>query len=162
MPAAWQALVERVASLYQAALGSDLLAVAVFGSVARGEAGPDSDLDLYVVTRQRVSVVFDPRLDSVRRLRETPEHQALVGEGYHPDLSPIVHSEAELTEHPWILLDLADHGQILFDPEGVLARELDAVRQRLRELGARRIERPDGTWYWDLKPDWRPGEIVEL
>lgn len=51
---------------------------------------------------------------------------------------------------------------MLHDPDGILARELEAIRQRLRELGSRRIELPDGSWYWDLKPDWRPGEIVEL
>ena len=50
---------------------------------------------------------------------------------------------------------------ILHDPEGLLDKDLEAVR-RLRELGSRRIERADGSWYWDLKPDWRPGEIIEL
>ena len=45
---------------------------------------------------------------------------------------------------------------------GSVAMELEAVRQRLRQLGSRRIERPDGSWYWDLKPDWRPGETIEL
>ena len=75
---------------------------------------------------------------------------------------PIFHTAAKLRTHPWILLDIADHGRIFLDPEGVLARELEAVRVRLRELGSRRIERPDGSWYWDLKPDWRPGEVVEL
>jgi hypothetical protein len=51
---------------------------------------------------------------------------------------------------------------ILHDPESVLARELEAVRGRMAELGSRRVEMPDGTWYWDLKPDWRPGEVVDL
>jgi hypothetical protein len=32
----------------------------------------------------------------------------------------------------------------------------------MAELGSRRIELPDGGWYWDLKPDWRPGEVVDL
>lgn len=162
IPTAWRALAERAVAEYRAVLGDDLLAVACFGSVARGEAGPGSDLDLYLVTRNRVSSFLDPRLEKIRPLRETPEYQALAIHGYRPDPMPIFHSAAKLATHPWILLDIADHGLILYDSEGLLARELEAVRRRLRELGARRIDRPDGSWYWDLKPDWRPGEIIEL
>lgn len=162
IPPPWRALIERLVAEYRAALGDDLLAIVCFGSVARGQAGPESDLDLYVVTRGRVSVLLDERLTRVRRVREGPEYQALVREGYRPDLAPLYHTKAELKAHPWILLDIAHHGIILHDPDGILGRELEAIRRRLRELGSRRIERPDGSWYWDLKPDWQPGEIVEL
>ena len=34
-------------------------------------------------------------------------------------------------------------------------------RSQFGELGARRIWRGEG-WYWDLKPDFKPGEIVTL
>jgi hypothetical protein len=162
MPITWRALAERVVAEYRAALGGDLLAVACFGSAARGEPGPESDLDLYVVTREQVSSFLDRRLAGISPLRDTPEYQTLARQGYRPDPMPIFHSAAKLAAHPWILLDIADHGVILYDPEGILARELEAVRSRLRELGAKRIERQDGSWYWDLKPDWRPGETVEL
>jgi len=162
IPAPWRGLVDRLVAEYQAALGDDLLAIACFGSVARGQAGPESDLDLYVVTRRRVSVMLDPRLAQVRRVREGPEYRALARHGFSPAVSPIYHTVEELSAHPWILLDIAHHGIILHDPEGILGRELAAIRRRLRELGSQRIELPDGSWYWDLKPDWRPGEIVEL
>ena len=162
IPPAWQALSERAVAEYRAALGDDLLAVACFGSVARGTPGPDSDLDLYVVTRTHVASLIDPRLERIRHFRKTPEYQALARNGYRPDPMPVFHTAATLATHPWILLDIADHGVVLYDPEGILSRELEAVRRRLRELGSKRIERPDGSWYWDLKPDWRPGELVEL
>ena len=96
------------------------------------------------------------------RLRETPEYEVLARQGFHPEPTPIFHTVEILQAHPWILLDIAHHGLVLFDPEGVLGRELEAVRRRVRELGSRRIERPDGSWYWQLKPDWHPGETVEL
>ena len=54
MPAGWRALVERAVAEYGAALADDLLALACFGSVARGQADPTSDLDLYIVTRSEV------------------------------------------------------------------------------------------------------------
>ena len=65
-------------------------------------------------------------------------------------------------ETPWLLLEVQDHGLILYDPQGVLARKLDAVRQRMRELGTKKVMMDDGSWYWDIKPDWKPGEVFEL
>jgi hypothetical protein len=38
---------------------------------------------------------------------------------------------------------------------------LERVRSRLQQLGAQRIHRGNA-WYWDLKPDFKPGEIFEL
>jgi hypothetical protein len=32
------------------------------------------------------------------------------------------------------------------------------VRRRMAELGSTRVELPDESWYWDLKPD----EVVDL
>lgn len=162
IPTPWRALAERVVAEYSAALGDALLAVACFGSVARAQAGPESDLDLYLVTQVEVTDPIGRCMDAVLRLRETPEYQALVRAGYRPDPMPVVHTAAKLATHPWILLDIADHGVILYDPQGILTQELERVRCRLRELGSRRTERPDGSWYWDLKPDWRPGEVIEL
>jgi hypothetical protein len=162
IPAPWRNLTDRVVAEYRAALGDDLVAIALFGSVARGEAGPESDLDLYVVTRSARSLLLDPHLDRTRQIRESAEYRLLARQGYRPDPMPVFQTEEQLVAHPWILLDIAHQGVVLYDPEGVLARELEAVRRRLVELGARRVERPDGSWYWDLKPDWRPGEIIEL
>jgi uncharacterized protein len=157
----WSALAARVVAEYRAAIGDDLVAIALFGSVARGQARPDSDLDLYVVTRR--SILGDARLHAMwGRIDASREYQALVAVGYRPTPSSVPHTVDDLARHPWILLDIAHHGIVLYDPESVLARELDAVRRRIAELGSRRIELPDGSWYWDLKPDWHPGEVVDL
>jgi hypothetical protein len=137
------------------------VAIALFGSVARGQARPDSDLDLYVVTRR--PSLGDSRLHGMwGRIEASPEYQALVRAGYQPTPSPIPHTVADLARHPWILLDITHHGVVLHDPESVLGRELAAVRRRMAELGSKRVELPDGSWYWDLKPDWHPGEVVDL
>ena len=75
---------------------------------------------------------------------------------------PVFRSEAALVDTPWLLLDVSHHGIILFDPRQVLHAKLAALRRRLAELGSRRIELADGSWYWDLKPNLRPGEMIEL
>ncbi len=157
----WRALADRIVAEYRGALGDDLVAIALFGSAARGQARPDSDLDLYVVTRR--STLGDSRLRGMwERIDGSAEYQALVRAGYQPTPSPVPHTVEDLARHPWILLDIVHHGLILHDPEEVLERELKAVRRRMAELGSRRIELADGSWYWDLKPDWRPGEVVDL
>jgi hypothetical protein len=56
---------------------------------------------------------------------------------------------------------MVDDARLVRDRDGFFAGVLDRLRGRLRELGARRVWR--GTrWYWDLKPDRRPGEVIEL
>jgi len=157
----FQALADRVVTEYRTALGDDLVAIALFGSVARGQARPDSDLDLYVVTHR--PALGDPRLRTMwGRVDASPEYQALAATGFRLSLSPILHTVEELRRHSWILLDITHHGITLYDPASVLERELNAVRRRMAELGSRRVELADGSWYWDLKPDWRPGEVVDL
>ena len=50
---------------------------------------------------------------------------------------------------------------VLFDRDGFFAGYLAGLRQRMRELGSRRV-RSHGGYYWLLKPDLKPGEEVVL
>jgi hypothetical protein len=50
---------------------------------------------------------------------------------------------------------------VCFDPHGVFARRMAEVRATMARLGTRK-ELIAGTWCWDLKPDFRPGEVFEL
>jgi len=155
-------LLEQILVLLGEALGEDLLAVACFGSIAMGRGGPTSDIDLFIVHRQGKQdpvAIFVPIL---MRLRRLPEYADLQKEGFLPDPYPIFCTQEHLKRHPWILLDIVDHGVILLDRGGVLKAELEQVRQRLLVLGSKKVVLPDGTWYWDLKPDCRPGEVFEL
>ena len=56
---------------------------------------------------------------------------------------------------------MTEDARILHDPDRCLASVLDSLRTRLRELGSKRIWRGDA-WYWDLKPDYRWGDVIEL
>jgi hypothetical protein len=38
---------------------------------------------------------------------------------------------------------------------------LECLRKKLRQLGAQR-KRMGKVWYWDLKPDYKPGEVIDL
>jgi predicted nucleotidyltransferase len=146
----------------KASFGNEgILSVALFGSVARGQARLDSDIDLLVVHKE---VDFNPvhrSVDIAFALKEEDEYKCLIGQGLNPQPSCIFMTERELWNRPHILLDILVEGILLYDV-GVLESRLRALRERLNTLGSKRVALPDGTWYWDLKPDWKPGEIIEL
>ena len=75
-------------------LGSSLLCLVLYGSVARGTARPDSDIDLLVV-------------DVVAEVEQTPAARALHARGLHPHPSPLVLSEEATENHGPTLRDQA-------------------------------------------------------
>jgi len=155
-------LLQRLLVLLEETLGAELLAVALFGSVARDEGGATSDIDLLLVHRGQQETVPDRYVPVLQRLRQSEEYRRLQAEGFVPDPFPVFFTAEQLATHPWLLLDIVDHGIVLRDRDGVLQAELTKVQERLRVLGARKVVLSNGTWYWDLKPGWKPGEVIEL
>ena len=142
--------------------GDDLLSVAVYGSVGRGVPRPDSDVDLLIVAEgladRHALRVRDFRAIEAALASRLDEAAAA---GLHPDLSPVLMSPSELERGSMLLLDMTEDARILFDPSGCLAGALERLRGRLRELGSRRVWLGNA-WYWDLKPDYRPGDVFDL
>ncbi len=155
-------LTDRLLTDLRAVLGERLVAMALYGSVARQAARPTSDIDLFIVHRGDRHEALCSFVEVEIGLRDDPLTAKLRTRGAPTKPMPVFRSETSLADTPWLLLDIAHHGIVLFDPRDVLARKLAHVRKRLAELGSRRIELGDGSWYWDLKPDLRPGEIVTL
>ena len=81
--------------------------------------------------------------------------------GCHATISPIIKTSAEVAARSLLFLDMIDDLRLLYDRDGFFQNQLDGFAARLRRLGARRVRR-DGSWHWDLKPDYRPGEVFEL
>ncbi|MGH7599747.1 MAG: nucleotidyltransferase domain-containing protein [bacterium] len=144
--------------------GDHLKAAALYGSVARGSARSTSDIDLILVFDilpkdhgRRIDMIFP----LVQQAEASPAAQALRAEGFHPAISPFLYTIDEIERTQPILLDITEDGIVLLD-SGVLERKLQKLRERLKELGAKRVVHTDGSMYWDLKPDWQPGEEIEL
>ena len=123
--------------------GKRLVSVAVFGSVARGEARKDSDIDLLVVIENPPKSRIERQLEfeeAVRDLENLKDY--LIDKGYFIDFSPLILSPEEVEKHPPILLDIN-------------------IENRLKDLGAKRV-RIGKRWYWILKQDYKFGEVIEI
>jgi uncharacterized protein len=142
--------------------GGRLVSLVVFGSMGRGTPRPDSDLDLLIVAdglpNGRMARVEDfvsveralaPRLTEARR------------SGFATECSAVFKTPEEVRAGSPLFLDMVDDARILFDRDGFFAGRMDGLRERLAALGARRIWLGNA-WLWDLKPDYKPGEVIEL
>jgi predicted nucleotidyltransferase len=155
-------LLNRLRAELQAHYGPRLVACAVYGSVGRLTPRHDSDVDFIVVARELPDgrsrrldefLAVEARLQPDLRVPNTP--------GGEIWLSPVFKTPQEVEAGSPLFLDMVEDARILYDAEGFLARYLDGLRARLRVLGARRIWRGNA-WYWDLKPDFQPGDIIHL
>lgn len=143
-------------------LGDRLVSVVLFGSVARGEAGPYSDIDLLIViellpagrfARKDVLAALDPMVDA--KLVD------LERQGCFHRLCRLIKTKEEAARIVPLYLDLTEDAVLVYDREGFFAAVLARLRARLQVLGAVR-KRMGKVRYWDLNPDWKPGERVEL
>jgi hypothetical protein len=74
----------------------------------------------------------------------------------------IVKSPTEASARSPLYLDVVEDGILVLDRGRFFEDVLAGMRARMRELGSRRIFLGDGAWHWDLKPDFRFGEVVEI
>jgi hypothetical protein len=155
-------LAERYAELLAQALDDRLVSVVLFGSVARGDAGPGSDIDLLIVARDLPRGQFArKRLLASADAAFEPALEEAAREGIEGRPARIVRTPEEARRIIPLYLDFTDDARLLIDRDGFFAAVLERLRASLRRLGARRV-RYGRRWYWDLKPDLRPGEVFEL
>jgi len=131
--------------------GKRLISLAVFGSMGRGTARPDSDVDILLV----VEGLSHWRMERVNEFKPIESSLGRVM------LSPVLKTPEEIKNGTPLLLDMVDDAMILYDSQDFLQNTLKALRANLTRLGAKRIWRGDN-WFWDLKPDYQRGEIFEV
>ncbi|MEM2172516.1 MAG: nucleotidyltransferase domain-containing protein [Thermoproteota archaeon] len=145
-------------------LGSKLESIVLFGSLSTGRVRPESDIDLLVVARD----LPDKYSDRTSIIREIVSSKALDEIIIHNWEKKGVYSELDIllidvkeasVTHP-LYLDLTRDCVIIYDRNNLMTEKLKEVREKLEEMGAKRFEEPDGSWYWILSPKVSRG--VEL
>ncbi len=136
--------VEEAINALREHLGSDLMAIVLYGSWARDTARPESDVDIFVVARN----LPQSRLDRARYV-----HQAVIGR-FDRRVSILAKEPAEFERFfPSLYLDIGLDGIILFDPQGYIRKRLARIREIIQEAGLYRVCR-DGElmWLWKRQP----------
>lgn len=151
-------LLAEVKSFY----GDRLVSFVVFGSVARETYRFDSDIDLLIIAeglpkgRMKRVAQFLTVEDRIETFLES-----LQKEGMNTYISPVFKTPEEAEMGSPLFLDMVEDASILFDRNGFFSKVLERLRNRLKELGAKRVWKGNA-WYWVLKPDYKPGEVIEL
>lgn len=125
-------------------LGPDLIAIVLYGSWARGESRPESDMDLLVIARNLPRDRFE---------RVTYIHRPVVGR-FQQRISVLAKEPGEFEGYfPSLYLDIGLDGIILYDPKGYMAGKLARIREIIEEAGLYRV-RCDGElmWLWKRQP----------
>lgn len=81
--------------------------------------------------------------------------------GNFTDFTEIVLTAGEAEKTHALFLEVIEDGAILYDAGDFFAGVLLRLKEALRRLGAER-KMIGHLRYWDLKPDFQPGDVVEL
>jgi len=142
---------------------TDLNSFAIYGSVARGSASNLSDVDILLISdslrgslgsrMKDMCSIEDAVRDELRWLRRRGVYASL-------SFYPLRRDEAKRL--PLLFLDLTDEAVILYDRNSFLESLLLEFKAGLLKMGAKKVFINGHRWYWDLKPNYKSGEAIEV
>jgi uncharacterized protein len=135
--------------------GDRLVSVVLFGSVARGTAGPDSDIDLMLVLKGLSPGRYQRRqvLDHVLNPWESDPHNARI--------NAHLRTPEEAQQRTVLYYDFPDEAILLFDRNGFFKNIIKTVAEHIQKQGATR-KRWGKHYYWDLKPGAHSEDIFDI
>jgi uncharacterized protein len=159
---AFEDIVQALPAACRAVYGDRLKSVAIYGSVARGTMRPDSDIDVLIVA-DALAPSRAARMDEFEQIDRilAAKVEAARAAGVQTIVIPTIKTPDELRAGSLLYLDMTDQARILHDPERVLRSYLENLSRKLRAMGARRVPF-GGSYYWELKPDFRWGDRIKI
>ncbi|MEM2843059.1 MAG: nucleotidyltransferase domain-containing protein [Candidatus Bathyarchaeia archaeon] len=142
---------------------NNLQSVVVYGSVARGVARVDSDVDLLIIMESNESL--SKRIDKFLKIefsnKISEELDWLYKKAIDTHISFLPLNPKEAEAFPPILLDVINEGIVLFD-DGFYKELTKKKKEVLSKLKAKRVFLSKNEWFWDLKPEIKFGEVIEI
>ena len=146
-------ILSQIVRALQEGLGERLVAVVLYGSRARGRACHISDWDLFIIATELPAQHWERHILLKRFLPAA----------YRSAVSLLAKTPQEFKENiSSLYLDIAQDGQILFDPQGYAHRRLTLLQDLMSETGLYRKKSSGGeVWRWRQKPrqpwalEWR-------
>jgi hypothetical protein len=134
---------KKVIAALRAALGEKLVAVALYGSWARGDADEGSDVDLLVIADD----LPDHPIQRVRFLKRMAGSEAAGVQFY-------ARTRKGFESYFGVMyLEFGLDAQVLYDPTGYLAAKLAHIRDIINEAGLYRVQKGrDLFWRWKNPP----------
>ncbi|MDO9531391.1 MAG: nucleotidyltransferase domain-containing protein [Deltaproteobacteria bacterium] len=139
-----EAILFQLVTALQERLGERLVAVVLYGSRARDQACEASDWDLFIIATELPARLWERHILLKRFLPAA----------YRGAVSLLAKTPQEFKENiSSLYLDIAQDGQILFDPQGYAHRRLAALQRLMAETGLyRKKSRGGEVWRWQQKP----------
>jgi len=141
----------------------DIESFAVYGSVARGTATTNSDVDILLISEDlhgsvgsRIEELYEIENALEDELKWLRKHEIYTGLSFYPL------RKEEAKRIPYLFLDLTEEAVILSDENHFLEKLLLGLKMKLLRRGAKRVFIDKEHWYWDLKPDYKFGEMVAI
>jgi len=132
-----------------------LSCVAVFGSVGRGTANPDSDVDVLTVAEFRGDAAS--RIDELAGIEWSGEIERelmwLRAHGVRCHISWFPLTPEEAARFRPLYLDMTEDATVVYDRGHFLAGIFRELRNRLEREGGKRVWLDKDRWYWTLSPD---------
>lgn len=141
-PAHLEAPLRELVDFLAQELGEDFVALALYGSRARGTAGEDSDVDLFLVAKNLNERLWTRDREMGRLTREVgPRRKSILSK------TP----EEFLSGFPSYYLDLGLDAIVIYDTDGFLADALKRIREITEEAGLRRrwLDEEQYAYVWD-------------
>jgi predicted nucleotidyltransferase len=140
-------LLQAVVKNLRERFADNLVAVALFGSAARGEAGERSDLDFLVVLR-RIPKALQRRYEVYKPIHDAAAAQSGPGTDVTVidlDEEFITNQDVEITS---LMLNITADASIVYDPDGKLASFFGRVRRLVDAAGLERYKTKEGKYGW--------------
>lgn len=160
---------ERLTELFLGEFDETLVSLILYGSAVKASFHPGrSDIDLLYVVEDGAGDPWPREGKVFRDFQSTWEYKAcdhyFKTRGFHgyPEVTAISLERNHAKRFQPIYLDMLSHRAVLYDKDGFFQDLMEKLEKELKTIGTIRIEHPDGTYGWLLKPDITPGELIEI